>query len=74
MADRVRIALVCDECDARNYQTTKPVRAGHQERLTLKKFCPTCKKPTRVGVRKNDAGKNVRFCKECDAVIPQGEL
>ena len=36
--------------------------------------CPTCKKPTRVGVRKNDAGKNVRFCKECDAVIPQGEL
>ena len=46
VTDRVRIALVCDECNARNYQTTKPVRVGHQERLTLKKFCPTCKKHT----------------------------
>jgi large subunit ribosomal protein L24 len=37
-------------------------------------ICPSCKKPTRVGVRRNDAGKNNRFCKECDADIPQGEL
>jgi len=46
VSDRVRIALVCEECNARNYQTTKPVRVGHQERLTLKKFCSTCKKHT----------------------------
>jgi large subunit ribosomal protein L24 len=36
--------------------------------------CPTCKKPTRVGVRRNEAGKNGRFCKECDATITPGEL
>ncbi|MBK6575631.1 MAG: 50S ribosomal protein L33 [Sandaracinaceae bacterium] len=50
MTDRVRIALVCDECNARNYQTTKPVRVGHQERLTLKKFCPTCRRHDSPGV------------------------
>ena len=45
------------------------------ERFATRTFLPSrTSKPTRVGVRKNDAGKNVRFCKECDAVIPQGEL
>jgi large subunit ribosomal protein L24 len=33
--------------------------------------CPSCKKSTRVGVRKSDAGKNQRYCKKCDATIPQ---
>lgn len=41
MADRVRVALVCEECGARNYQTTK-ARGSTGERLSLKKFCATC--------------------------------
>ena len=32
--------------------------------------CPTCKEPTRVGVRRNDEGANERYCKKCDATIP----
>lgn len=40
----------------------------------VKLICPACKKPTRVGVRRNDEGKNSRYCKQCDATIPQGEL
>ncbi|MFA9469914.1 MAG: 50S ribosomal protein L33 [Deltaproteobacteria bacterium] len=43
---RVKIALACDECGARNYQTTKLRKAGQQERLTLKKFCPKCNRRT----------------------------
>lgn len=27
--------------------------------------CPNCKKATRVGARKNAAGKKVRVCKKC---------
>ena len=27
--------------------------------------CPQCKKPTRVGHRKNDDGRSVRTCKKC---------
>lgn len=33
--------------------------------------CPSCKQPSRVGIRKDDNDKNVRFCKKCDAVIPR---
>ncbi len=32
--------------------------------------CPTCKEPTRVGVRRDDEGANERYCKKCDATIP----
>lgn len=46
MSDRVRVALVCEECQSRNYQTTKAKRPGQSERLSLKKFCPTCGKHT----------------------------
>ena len=45
MGERVRITLVCSECGARNYQTTKAQRQ-QQERLGIKKFCPTCKRHT----------------------------
>ena len=31
--------------------------------------CPACDKPTRVGHRKDDAGRNVRICRRCDADI-----
>jgi large subunit ribosomal protein L33 len=44
MADRVAIALACAECDARNYRTTR--KPEHVGQLTLKKFCPTCKRHT----------------------------
>ncbi|MBZ0118831.1 MAG: 50S ribosomal protein L33 [Sandaracinaceae bacterium] len=45
MADRKRVALVCDECGARNYKTTK-ARRPDQERLAIKKFCPRCNRHT----------------------------
>jgi large subunit ribosomal protein L24 len=35
--------------------------------------CPSCKQPSRVGVRQNSEGVNERFCKKCDAVIPRPE-
>ena len=31
--------------------------------------CPSCNKPTRVGRRKDETGKNVRVCKRCGADI-----
>lgn len=33
--------------------------------------CPSCKQATRVGVRQDERGKNARYCKKCDAMIPQ---
>lgn len=35
--------------------------------------CPNCKKATRVGIREDANGKNARFCKKCDAMIPRPE-
>jgi large subunit ribosomal protein L33 len=41
---RIRVSLVCAECETRNYTTTrKPERAGQ---LSFKKFCPTCNRHT----------------------------
>ena len=34
-------------------------------------ICPSCKQPTRVGVRADADGKNARYCKKCDALIPR---
>jgi large subunit ribosomal protein L24 len=39
----------------------------------VKLICPSCKQPSRVGVRKNSEGDNERFCKQCDAGIPRPE-
>ena len=36
-------------------------------------ICPNCKQPTRVGVREGADGKNARYCKRCDALIPRPE-
>jgi large subunit ribosomal protein L24 len=36
-------------------------------------ICPSCKQATRVGVRKVDNGKNARYCKKCEAMIPRPE-
>lgn len=35
--------------------------------------CPSCKQATRVGVRSGDDGKNVRYCKKCEANIPRAQ-
>lgn len=32
--------------------------------------CPSCGEPTRVGFRIEESGNKVRFCKKCDAVVP----
>jgi large subunit ribosomal protein L24 len=34
-------------------------------------ICPSCKQPTRTGVRADANGKNERFCKKCDQTIPR---
>ncbi len=36
-------------------------------------LCPNCNQPARVGVRPNAAGKNERYCKKCDQVVPRPE-
>ena len=36
-------------------------------------ICPNCKQATRVGVRPNEAGKNERYCKKCEASVPRPE-
>jgi len=41
--NRIIVVLACTECRSRNYTTTKN-RVKHQERLELRKFCPTCRK------------------------------
>jgi len=46
MGDRLKIVLVCGDCGARNYETTKARAATAKPRLTLKKFCPGCNKHT----------------------------
>ncbi len=33
--------------------------------------CPSCKQATRVGVHEGADGKNVRYCKKCNADIPR---
>jgi large subunit ribosomal protein L24 len=35
--------------------------------------CPICKRPTRVGVREGEDGKNMRYCKKCENAIPRPE-
>jgi large subunit ribosomal protein L24 len=37
----------------------------------VKLVCPSCGKPTRVGVHAGDDGKNVRYCKSCEKDIPR---
>ncbi len=39
------ISLQCDGCKRRNYTTTKN-RKTMSDKLTLKKFCPFCRKHT----------------------------
>jgi large subunit ribosomal protein L33 len=46
---RTPIVLVCAECKARNYKTTKRAGAGDDKEtapVELKKFCKQCQKHT----------------------------
>lgn len=38
---REQITLECEECNERNYTTTKNKRE-HPERVEYKKYCPRC--------------------------------
>ena len=60
---RPGITLACTVCKERNYITTKN-RRNTPDRLELKKFCPKCGKPTRIGHVIED-GKKLRTCKKC---------
>ncbi len=42
---RVKVALACEECKQRNYNTMKN-KDNPKERLELKKYCPFCRKHT----------------------------
>jgi large subunit ribosomal protein L33 len=44
VGERIEIALACGECESRNYKTTRKKETTGQ--LTLKKFCPKCKRHT----------------------------
>jgi len=37
----------------------------------VKLVCPSCGEVSRVGIRKDDDGKNERFCKKCERAIPR---
>jgi len=37
----------------------------------VKLVCPSCGEASRVGIRKDDGGKNERFCKKCEGAIPR---
>ncbi len=34
-------------------------------------LCPACNEPTRVGIRRNAAEKNERYCKKCNTSVPR---
>ncbi|HLI27627.1 MAG TPA: 50S ribosomal protein L33 [Chloroflexota bacterium] len=42
-ADRILITLACTVCRERNYHTEKN-RRNDPDRLTLRKYCPRCRK------------------------------
>lgn len=42
---RIKIALICQECKAQNYITTKN-KLNRPEKLVLRKYCRRCRKHT----------------------------
>jgi len=44
-ANRLVITLACSECRERNY-TTEKNRQNDSGRITLKKYCPRCRRHT----------------------------
>lgn len=60
--------------DPQNPEGGKIEKVGTIALANVQLVCPNCGKPTRVGVKKVDAGgdkgqKNARFCKKCEALI-----
>jgi large subunit ribosomal protein L24 len=56
--------------------TTRGAQEGgivHQEApihvSNVQVVCPSCGKPTRIAHTKDDEGRNVRSCRNCDAVL-----
>jgi large subunit ribosomal protein L33 len=45
MGARVKVVLVCKECDARNYETSRASTPGTAP-LRLRKHCKACNKHT----------------------------
>ncbi|MBI5513170.1 MAG: 50S ribosomal protein L33 [Deltaproteobacteria bacterium] len=45
MGTRVKVVLVCKECDARNYEASRPSTPGTAP-LSFRKHCATCNKHT----------------------------
>jgi large subunit ribosomal protein L33 len=45
------VTLECPECKTRYYRTPKRVK-GNTEKLSLKKYCPRCRKHTAHAERK----------------------
>jgi large subunit ribosomal protein L33 len=43
---RKKIILICTVCLSRNYQTSSKGQGVAEQRLTLKKHCPTCNRST----------------------------
>jgi large subunit ribosomal protein L24 len=46
--------------------------AVHVSKVML--VCPSCKKLTRVGYRKDANNKKIRFCKKCDSPIETSQV
>ena len=47
MSERIDIALICSECQTRNYRTTrKRDVVGATQKIEKKKYCPRCLRHT----------------------------
>ncbi len=44
MGERIAVVLACEECESRNYKTTR--KKEQEGQIVLKKFCPKCKHHT----------------------------
>lgn len=43
--NRPIITLACEDCKRRNYTTTKS-KVNDRDRISLRKFCPSCRRHT----------------------------
>ncbi len=43
--NRIIVTLACEACKERNYASSKN-KKSNQERIQLKKYCPSCRKHT----------------------------
>jgi large subunit ribosomal protein L33 len=44
MGERIDVALICSDCQSRNYRTTR--KRDFKGQLEKKKFCPKCARHT----------------------------